>query len=44
MVANIFGEDYYVELQRHDIPEQDKVNKVSSEICKKIQCKSDCHQ
>ncbi|HNF72082.1 MAG TPA: PHP domain-containing protein, partial [Chitinophagaceae bacterium] len=23
---NIFGEDYYVELQRHGIPDQDKVN------------------
>ena len=25
---DIFGEDYYVELQRHDIPEQNKVNEV----------------
>ena len=25
---NIFGEDYYIELQRHDIPEQNKVNEV----------------
>ena len=26
---DIFGEDYYVELQRHGIPEQDQVNKLS---------------
>jgi DNA polymerase-3 subunit alpha len=25
---DIFGDDYYVELQRHDIPEQNKVNEV----------------
>ena len=25
---DIFGEDYYIELQRHDIPEQNKVNEV----------------
>lgn len=25
---NIFGEDYYIELQRHGIPEQDQVNEV----------------
>ncbi len=25
---NIFGEDYYVEIQRHDIPEQNTVNEV----------------
>ncbi|CAG0969702.1 MAG: DNA polymerase III subunit alpha [Bacteroidetes bacterium] len=25
---NIFGEDFYIELQRHDIPEQIKVNEV----------------
>jgi DNA polymerase III subunit alpha len=25
---NLFGEDYYVELQRHDIPEQNTVNEV----------------
>jgi len=25
---DIFGEDYYIELQRHGIPEQDKVNEV----------------
>jgi DNA polymerase-3 subunit alpha len=25
---DLFGEDYYIELQRHQIPEQDKVNEV----------------
>jgi len=25
---NLFGEDYYIELQRHDIPDQNKVNEV----------------
>lgn len=25
---NIFGDDYYIELQRHKIPDQDKVNEV----------------
>lgn len=25
---NLFGDDYYVELQRHDIPDQNKVNEV----------------
>lgn len=25
---DLFGEDYYIELQRHGLPEQDKVNKV----------------
>jgi len=25
---DLFGDDYYVELQRHDIPEQNKVNEV----------------
>ena len=25
---NLFGEDYYIELQRHDIPEQNKVNEI----------------
>lgn len=25
---NLFGEDYYIELQRHGIPEQDQVNEV----------------
>jgi len=25
---DLFGEDYYIELQRHDIPEQNKVNEI----------------
>ncbi len=32
---NIFQEDYYVELQRHGIPEQDKVNEVLLKFAKK---------
>src|ERR1700712_4381075 len=32
---NIFQEDYYVELQRHGIPDQDKVNKVLIRYAKK---------
>lgn len=36
---NIFQEDYYVELQRHDLPEQDKVNKVLLKFAKKYNVK-----
>lgn len=32
---NIFQKDYYVELQRHGIPEQEKVNKVLVKFAKK---------
>lgn len=32
---NLFGEDYYVELQRHDIPDQNTVNAVLIEFAKK---------
>jgi DNA polymerase III subunit alpha len=32
---NIFQKDYYVELQRHGIPDQDKVNKVLLKFAKK---------
>jgi DNA polymerase-3 subunit alpha len=32
---NIFQDDYYVELQRHGIPEQEKVNKVLLKFAKK---------
>lgn len=32
---NIFQEDYYVELQRHGIPDQDKVNEVLLRLAKK---------
>src|SRR3982750_2016666 len=36
---NIFQEDYYVELQRHGIPDQDKVNKVLAKFAKKYDVK-----
>ncbi len=36
---NIFQEDYYVELQRHGIPEQDKVNKVLLKFAQKYNAK-----
>ncbi len=36
---NIFQEDYYVELQRHGIPEQDKVNEVLLRFAKKYNVK-----
>ena len=32
---DVFGEDYYVELQRHGIPEQDKVNSVLIRFARK---------
>lgn len=44
---DLFGEDYYVELQRHDIPEQNTVNKVLLKFAKKynvkIICSNDSH-
>ena len=36
---NIFQEDYYVELQRHGIPEQEKVNKVLLRFAEKYNVK-----
>src|SRR6185503_16625842 len=36
---NIFQKDYYVELQRHGIPEQEKVNKVLLKFAKKYEVK-----
>ena len=36
---NIFQQDYYVELQRHGIPEQDKVNEVLLRFAKKYNVK-----
>lgn len=36
---NIFQQDYYVELQRHGIPEQDKVNTVLLKFAKKYNVK-----
>lgn len=32
---DLFGEDYYVELQRHNMPEQDKVNEVLIKFARK---------
>lgn len=32
---DLFGEDYYIELQRHDIPEQNKVNEVLLKFAQK---------
>jgi DNA polymerase-3 subunit alpha len=36
---DIFGEDYYIELQRHAIPEQDKVNEVLLKFAAKYNVK-----
>ncbi len=36
---DIFGEDYYVEMQRHDIPEQNKVNEVLLKFAQKYNVK-----
>lgn len=36
---NIFQQDYYVELQRHGIPEQDKVNEILLKYAKKYNVK-----
>ncbi len=36
---NVFQDDYYVELQRHGMPEQDKVNKVLVKLAKKYNVK-----
>ncbi|HUZ59721.1 MAG TPA: DNA polymerase III subunit alpha [Hanamia sp.] len=36
---NIFQKDYYVEIQRHGIPDQDKVNKVLLKFAKKYDVK-----
>ncbi|MCJ8210203.1 DNA polymerase III subunit alpha [Mucilaginibacter sp. RS28] len=44
---DLFGEDYYVELQRHDIPEQLKINEVLLRFAKKhnvkVICSNDSH-
>lgn len=44
---DLFGEDYYVELQRHSIPEQNQVNEVLARFAKKynvkIICSNDSH-
>ena len=36
---NIFGEDFYVEFQRHGIPEQEVANKVLMKFAEKYNCK-----
>ena len=36
---NVFQEDYYVELQRHGMAEQDKVNEVLVKLAKKYNVK-----
>lgn len=36
---DLFGEDYYIELQRHGIPEQDKVNEILIKFSKKYNVK-----
>jgi len=36
---NLFGEDYYIELQRHGIPEQDKVNETLLRFAEKYNIK-----
>ncbi|MBK8920450.1 MAG: DNA polymerase III subunit alpha [Saprospirales bacterium] len=44
---NIFGEDYYIEIQRHQMEEQDQVNEVllrwASEYNVKVICTNDSH-
>src|SRR5471030_546546 len=44
---DLFGEDYYIELQRHDIPEQNTVNAVLLKLAKKynvkVICSNDSH-
>ena len=44
---NLFGEDYYIELQRHNIPEQETVNAVLLKFAKKynvkVICSNDSH-
>src|SRR5690606_28134485 len=39
---DLFGEDYYIELQRHDLPEQQLVNEVLLRFAKKYQVKIIC--
>jgi len=44
---DLFGEDFYVEMQRHDIPEQNTVNEVLLKFAKKynvkVICSNDSH-
>jgi DNA polymerase-3 subunit alpha len=44
---DLFGEDFYIEMQRHDIPEQNTVNAVLAKFAKKynvkVICSNDSH-
>ncbi|RWY57399.1 DNA polymerase III subunit alpha [Mucilaginibacter gilvus] len=44
---DLFGEDFYIEMQRHDIPEQNTVNLVLAKFAKKynvkVICSNDSH-
>ncbi len=44
---DLFGEDYYIELQRHEIPEQTTINNVLTKYAKKhnvkVICSNDSH-
>jgi len=44
---DLFGEDYYIEMQRHDIPEQNTVNAILLKFAKKynvkVICSNDSH-
>ncbi|MEO7216143.1 DNA polymerase III subunit alpha [Mucilaginibacter sp.] len=44
---DLFGEDFYIEMQRHDIPDQDTVNLVLAKFAKKynvkVICSNDSH-
>jgi len=44
---DLFGEDYYIEMQRHDLPEQNTVNAVLVKFAKKynvkVICSNDSH-
>ncbi|MDX2194792.1 MAG: DNA polymerase III subunit alpha [Cytophagales bacterium] len=39
---NLFGEDYYIELQKHDIAEQNKINPILIKWAKKYNIKTIC--
>src|SRR5690606_4538623 len=39
---DLFGEDFYIELQRHNLPEQERVNAVLLKFAKKYQVKMIC--
>ena len=41
---DLFGEDYYIEIQRHQIKEQELIQQYPAQICQEIQCSCHCHQ